>query len=677
MYEGTTNRIDYLYNMPDSFTLRVKVKPLFNWHTWIHHRFVEWYIDNTHRFMLFYDKDEDKISAYWYDGTAIRLLQSSQFDDGSSHIDINQWLLIDVVFDLSGTSALYIDRSVADITWGGTPDTKTSNFQILSVGHEDGSNQADSLFAYMIIIPDYAASSDDISNDFENVEQEMIYWDFNGQAVGRERFDITRLVLSGLSYSHENENAVGNYTAARATLTLDNAQSRSKGCFSDDQYGTFAPEAEQFNGSSSQKYLQQDCRIEIESWYCNDFEPWFMGYVVGGFPRSTPNKKQSTVSLRCTDYIRQVAHRLVRDAQAYDDHMLSDQGNQGTSLLHDMLRIATQKTYYNYLTNSSFENAVIGNSWAVGNGAGITRYNTLAVNVLLGSYSCRCIYDGTANGQMRQMVVFDTPELSVGDVLTFGAYVKPAIDTTIEIYLQEYDSSGYNDGSTSAEALTSAAGWHLIEVSHTITDSDSDRLKCALQCHAAVTVYVDGAWLGYGTEYPRFYARNDNDGDGSWPQSTSSQRGSASYDYIGFDCDTVPVTHEYHVIKEKSNVWEELNALGDALLPRRYSLDKCGTSFRFRSNICLDDNIDPPIHATVTDTDPSSMAVSLERARANWVKVHGVDVHEMAGYKLLWELTPSNIPPGETNTASGEGINIVIANGNEFPSDPYWANIGD
>lgn len=675
-YNNTSaEQLDYFLEMPDTFTLRVYVKPLLSYDTSATHYIWGWKSGANSTCQLEYNSSDDTFRLRWRDGGTARWLSSAQFDDGSAHTDINQWLVIDCVFNLAGTSYLYINRVLEDSSWSGATDSKTNNFLRLSFGHIDSAGWADTLYAYAILIPDYTATSTDISNDFKNVENEMIYWDFNGQAVGRERFDISKYVMGGISYSNSCENEDGNFSSAQAGFTLNNVYSGTEGCFSDDQYAAFEPESAQFNGTSSQKYLQQDCRIEIESWYGNDFEPYFMGFVQGGFPRSTPNQRWSTVSISCRDYIYKVAHRQTRYATAYDDHKLCDAATESNSLLHDILRIASQKTFYNYATNSSFENATISNSWSVANNATISRYNASATRVFWGTYSCECVYDGTAAGRVTQTIQFDAPVLNVGDTFSFGVYAKTLADTTIECFLYESDSGGINDTTNNDQAITVAENWALVEVTHTITDSDSDRLQIALRCDDAVTIYYDAVWLGYGTEYPKFYPLNDNDGDGAAPEATSSQRDSASYDYLGFDVETYPVTHEYHMVNETINIWDELKRLGDAMVPRYYGLDKTGTCFRFRSAICFEDNIDPPVQSTVTDSDISSVMANLIFAQANRIKVHGIKILEIGSVRLLYELLPNNIPPGTTNLATGEAVKIAVNNGDEFPATPYWADM--
>jgi len=148
----TRPKSGWKYNFPLQSQMRIKmeVTPWFNYGTSINHRFYEWYIDDTHRLILYYEASDDKICIYWRDGGTVRYLRSPQFDDSTSYLNINQRLKIDVAFDPNGSGSFLkiYDKDdnllSEDTTWDGTPDTFTSNFNNFYVGQYETGLQADS-----------------------------------------------------------------------------------------------------------------------------------------------------------------------------------------------------------------------------------------------------------------------------------------------------------------------------------------------------------------------------------------------------------------------------------------------------------------------------------------------------------------------------------------------------
>ncbi len=150
---------DETFEMPSQFIIDMIVKPWFVYDTAINHRFAEWFIDSTHRLILYYGPS-DSFLLYWQDGGAIRLLESQQFDNGSSYTDINQRIRIIASVDLTtGTNAgsrfivipLESGAKFEDTTWDGAIDPHESTFPTLSRGHENDLLQADSQFEYQRI----------------------------------------------------------------------------------------------------------------------------------------------------------------------------------------------------------------------------------------------------------------------------------------------------------------------------------------------------------------------------------------------------------------------------------------------------------------------------------------------------------------------------------------------
>jgi hypothetical protein len=662
----------YLLQMPASgkFTLRIVVHPFFNYDTVVFPRFWEWYIDANHRFMEYYDANTNKISVYWKDGTDARQLYSQEFDDGTSLTDINQWLIIDAAIDLTtGTTAgsqIWINRVSKDTTWSGNIDAKTSYFPVASLGHGAGAAQADSLFSYAILIPDYVATNADVQNDYRDVKEKQIYWSFNGEGCGRSRCDVSRHV-GGYMLAAEADDAIGGGVAN----TLDVELLSPQGEFAGDQYATFDCTIDQFNGTSSQKYMQSRTPVILETWYDHDFEPVFVGRVDDAlYSRSTPADDISVVSISCEDMVSEIARAAPKNGSQYLNYALVDPADEANSLLHSIVRLATKQKITNYLANSSFENATIGNSWTVsGAGAALTR----ETGGLFGTYCGQLVY-GSANAYVYQYVTFiGTKKLNVGETYTYAIFLKSASTCADIIYIEERDSGGVHATSKSNFSLTGGAGWKIFEVSHTITDSTSDRLTCGVRLNDNVTLLLDEAMLTQTARAPLWFVLNNNDGAAGVESADDADW--ASYDTLGFDTDLVDITHGCVNLKEYASPWEEVKRLAVATAARICGIDSSGC-FRFRSPLAAGYS-DPPSMATIEAAvalDTSVAGSGAGGARANKLIVHGEKIKYLDKFYWLWDLKASRLwEPDLTAISIADGENWPTTT--EFPE--FWAEYSD
>ena len=157
------NLLNYQYRMPPIFTIMFWVRPWFIYNTAASPRFIEWFAGANSRLIIYYRATVDMISVWWKNGGTERLLYSQQFDDGSAHDNINQWIHVAAQIDLTtGTvdgSALWINGVVRDIVWSGVIDAYTNDFPILSLGQELETSLGDSLFSDLLIVPYKVADS--------------------------------------------------------------------------------------------------------------------------------------------------------------------------------------------------------------------------------------------------------------------------------------------------------------------------------------------------------------------------------------------------------------------------------------------------------------------------------------------------------------------------------------
>ncbi len=695
----------YVLPMDSKFTLFIRCKPTFAYNVSSSQHLCEWYIDATHCFRVYYSAGGDCFYAYWHDGGSNRVLQSAVY---TSNETLQTWhnfaFSIDLTTGTTAGSAFYINQAAVDTAWSGNTDVKASNFPILTFRTYSGGSTA---YSYTInqmrYIPDYAATAAEVANLFKDVENEEVVWNFNGEGCGRTRCNITRHVMTlGLERSVE-EPSTGAQGANRLTAKLYS----NGGEYADDQYAAFDPTAEQFNGTSAQKYLQKQARIEAETWYGTVWEPIFTGRVDANlFSRTSYAGELTTVDIAAEDSVSDIAREMKRKGKSYASKKLSD-STESNSLIHLITRLATQKDVYNYLANSSFENTTIANSWAVG-GAGATL--TRVATGLFGSYRGDLTY-GTATMSATQTVTFTgTKKLNKGETYNFSIFLKSSDPSTNTLRLAEWDSSAINDYTEADASLDGGEYWKRFDVSHTITDSDSDRLKVTISSEmSAGTAYVtgahafsqangiiywredasfgaavppistgpgvlsmDGAMLVQADRTPEWFVLNNNDGASAVESADDADY--ASYDTVGFDVDAVDVEHPWVFIPATASIWDELKQLGDACGATYIGMDSAGT-LKMRAKLKTG-YTDPAALEVIDDTVASGVDSVLEIAKANKIIGHGVWVTVSSGIGVMWMLEAS----AEFIKAGGKP-KTTVTNGSYFP-DPttygdFYAKYGE
>lgn len=694
---------DYVLPMADKFTLFIRCKPTFDYDTSSYQYLWRWYIDATHTFDIYYSPSSDKISVAWLDGGTARFLLTSAYASSES---LQIWHNITITIDLTtGTTsggALYINQSSVYPAWSGNANIKVSNFPLVQM-RRLGTTAGDWNINQIRYFPNYVASAAEVANLFKDVENEEIVWNFNGEGCGRTRCNITRHVMSlGLERSVE-EPSTGSQSANRLTAKLYS----NGGEYADDQYATFDPTTECFNGTSSQKYLQKQSRIEAETWYGTVWEPIFTGRLDNNlFSRTSYAGELTTVDIAAEDSVSDIAREMKRKGKSYASKKLSDT-TESNSLIHLITRLATKKDIYNYLANSSFENSTISNSWAVaGTGATLTRVAT----GLFGSYRGDLTY-GTATMSATQTVTFTgTKKLNVGETYNFSIWLKSSDASTNTLKLAEADSGGDNDYTEADGSLDGNEYWKRFEVSHTITDSDSDRLKVSVSSEmsagtAAVTgahmfsqakgiimwredsafgaavppistgpgvLSMDGAMLIQGDRAHQWWVLNNNDGASAVESADDADYD--SYDTIGFDVDAVDVEHPWVFIPATTSIWEELKQLGDACGATYLGMDAAGT-LKMRAKLKTG-YTDPSALETIDDTTAAGVDSVIELAKSNKIVGHGVTVTVGTAINTVWMLEASSV-----FTSAGGKPKTTVTNGSYFP-DPttygdFFAKYGE
>jgi len=643
---------DYMLELTDPVTVRARVYPNFAYDTASDQPIWSWYNDSNNYLTLLYDAGNDRYEVHWKDGGTERILEGDIYTDNSHQV----WTDVDVVVDFANKqAALYLDRTSKDTAWSDTADAKGQNYPLFEIRGENGT-EGDYKINHVRVFPSLEATAAQVANDYKSVKNEEIIWHFNGEGCGRTRVNVTRFVQNLYNEKSVENPADGAAGSNTCTVTLLS----EGGEFADDQYAAFTPTSDQFNGTSSQKYMQNRCRLEVESWYNHVYDLVFTGRLDGNsFSRSSAAGQLQTVTITAEDLISDIARKFRRKAKTYEDYKLSD-NEEDNSLVHAITRLATKDPVYNFLANSSFENATIGNSWNVyGTGATFTRQS----GGLFGAYQGDLAY-GSATCAIYQDINFNgTKKLNVGETWTFSMWLKSADACGHNINIEEWTigAGASNDASSTVWSLSGGEGWDLWSVSHTITDSTSNRLRCLVWLNDNATLSMDGAMLVQNDRALNWFVLNNNDGASGVESADDAD--SDSYDSIGFDCDEVNITHPWALLPQGANVWKQLQLLGDAVGAMYIGLDESGT-FKLRAKLKTG-YTDPTSLETITDSQIAIIDTALEPTQANKIKVHGVKIKKHSNIVTLWNAAAA----GVFGKGTGEIIAESVANGEDWPDD--------
>lgn len=661
---------EFLFPLPSTLTINIRARANFEHDTASNQPMKGWYVSATQYLIIQYNATDDRVEVVWYDGTAERKLQSDQFDDGTSHDDIDAWYDFTFALDLTtGTtagSALYVDRTSQDTTWSGNIDTKSTNFPAMEVRGDGNGNAGDWLINQIRIFPNKVASASEIADDFKDVKDEEIVWHFNGIDLGQTRCNVTSRA-GRFSLQRSIEGLLRRPVANSARFSLRSPA----GQFADDQYAAFDPANEVYNGTSAQAYMQARCPVEVETWFSNSFELLIRGRLSDDkFSRRTPVGPQQTIQLQIMDGVEDLKRYAISEHVSYEDYTMCDPSSESTSLLHTLVRIVTKPSITNYVANSSFENTTISDSWtASGTGASLAK----AAGGLFGSNEAQLASGGGGNASFYQDVTFTGDKLlNPREEYTYSIWIKSTAACSGTIKLAERDGSGENDSTSVAWSIGAGDNWELVEVTHTLTDSNSDRLRAEITLTTgSVTLSADGAMLIQDNRALNWFVLNNNDGASGVEGADDAD--SDSYDMVGFDADQVDITHPWAYIEQHSIVWDELKYLGDATLASYIGFDACGT-FKYRSRMKTSYS-DPSALLTVTPANNSvrSVVSALEPRQANRIEIYGPKITKTSHIEAAWDAKRS----GHFDVGDDGNIEVALANGDQFP-DPdvfgdYWA----
>ena len=363
-----------------------------------------------------------------------------------------------------------------------------------------------------------------------------------------------------------------------------------------------------------------------------------------------------------TFYIDEITLVCTSDASEHED----------VSLFHKVAHRADRKCRQ-YLANNSFENATIGNSWLVSTGGTL---NKDAADGLFGSASGELI-PGAAAEQAAQTVTFaGTKKLNVGETYNFSVFVKSTAAAATGnnfVVIFESDSGGSNDNTTVVWSLVGGEGYKRTEVSHTITDPDSDRLVVWVGGAAGDTINIDGAMLVDGDRALNYFVVNTNDGAAGIESADDAPE--ITWPWFGFDVPNIDFLHGWRRLDRGSRIWDENKSIGLASGARYCGFDE-GDTLTLRAYL-EDDFSDPVIASVITDSTVMDLQTAPLGLSANRIIGHGFAVKKSTGLQTLWMATAADSFEEESFVAS---LLEIILNGARWPNTTtfpeYWARIG-
>lgn len=485
--------------------------------------------------------------------------------------------------------------------------------------------------------PDYFCTDADVSNDFRDFTNREVYFSYNKTTYGFERINVTKKCNS----FSINKNGIEKAKSASITLLNKNGE------FSDDQFdlplvpsgslypsttlypsaATYNPSSEYYNGDNNERYLQRKIGIELETYYNGTFEPLFRGWTSPGqFSHSVTVGGIPVITLSADDGMADIARKVIRKTRIYVDKYIVDQTNEGDSIFHLISKLALNREVYNY----------IGNSWQDA--------TTSSTSYIFGTDA----FLVSANGEAYQYATMQN--LSLYELFSFSCYVKGTAGNTVRIKLEEVTDTTINDGKT--ETIILNGGWQKITVSHTIANSNSNKLLCKVNSGTS-QIYFDGAMLVYGLEKNNFVENTSGtSGESTWENATLH-----SYLFTGIDTDDSTSLHPWAVIKEGDSVFDALKEINDAMGCRMFSIDSTNV-LRFRSAFITN------LGSTLgTVTKCQSINNGMQEEIFNKLKISGVLIKTEAFFSNVWSFVSS----GEDNEASGNTYKYTMSSGEYFP----------
>lgn len=662
--------VETLCPMTETFTIQIKFKPTFAYDTGDNQYLYGWYVGTNQYLYIVYAEGSDDFRLWWKDGGNARALVSADYDDGTANRNINQWITLTAAINLStgdtSGSSLWLDKTQDDTEWSDAIDAKSTEFNKPQVRAYNGTAGAYDI-AHVRYWPNRILTNAEVQNDAKDVADEEIFFSLDGHGTGRTRCNVSAF----FDYYDTYKGVTSKLSNSHGTNLLNFSLKNMQGEFSDDQYAAFTPASYQYNGTSAQAYLRRRFGVILESWYSGDFEPVFVGRITeAGLQRTSYNHRISRVAGAAEDGVGDIDRTFETGGRIFEDYDISDT-TESNSLFHTIAHLADRKNIQ-LLANNSFENATIGNSWLVTAGGTLNRD---AADGYFGSASAELI-PGLDNEQMYQEVQFTgSRKLNVGDVYTFWCWLKStAAATAVPNYIsiRERDSVGMNDSTVQSYDLAGGEGYTLVSVTHTITDSDSDRVWVVVGADAGDTINIDGCMLVPAKTAINYFDENDNDGASGVESADDAV--DITWPWFGVDAGAVDYQHGWRRVEAGSSIWENLKSLANASGPKYCGMSECNT-LTLKAVLETGYSDDVPIDEWTTARQ--NINITLDDIQPNKLVGHGVKIVKASELRLI------ALASATGNFADSDGDNVlseIILDGAYWPSTTtypeYWLQYG-
>ena len=652
---ATGGSATYLLDMPTKFVLDIRAKPTFAFDTASSQYLGGWYISGSDWAMIFYQASSDTIRFTYRQGAVSTALTSSAYLDTPTLQAVRRITVsVDTTTGSTAGSELWIDGISVDTTWGIAIPARTVRVPKFWFRQDGVGNIGAWDLNTVRYFPGVTATTAQVTAHFSTVYTEEIIWYLNSCSLGHTRVNVTRYVTSRYCERMVSDPDTGSLKANRLSLELKSVA----GEFADDQYAAWDPANAVYNGTSAQAYMRRRCRVMAETWYGDNFESYFAGRVEGGFERSTAIGDISRVNITAVDQTAELGMRRVRRGRYYQDDYLTS-ATEADSLLHSFVRLGTRREIYNYLANSSFENATIANSWA-STGGTLSRQ----ASPLVGTYCGQIVTVGATQNVYQTVLFTGTKKLNVGETWTFSIYLQNAAAAASDIDLEERDASSANGISTTAYSLSGGDGWVRYDVSHTVTDSTSDRLRVYIEVPVNTTLKFDCAMLTQSDRAYEWFVLNDNDGAAG--DESADDADYSTYDTHGFAVDVVTIQHGWARIEPGDTPWDHIKDLAQACIAYKCGFNECGV-FIFRA-ILGDTFSDPASMETITAA--RDITAILQTERANKILVQGTYITITATPRYIWAAARSGAFIMQNDGRLAE----VVANGATWPPSATYGS---
>jgi hypothetical protein len=245
--------------------------------------------------------------------------------------------------------------------------------------------------------------------------------------------------------------------------------------------------------------------------------------------------------------------------------------------------------------------------------------------------------------------------LSAGEIFTFSFYYNATAGDLARCSIGEYESTTLK-ASTTSNSVANGTGWERLSVTHTITDSNSDRLRITIRADGN-NMYADNCLLVYGGDR-MFHVLNSNDGTAGVSGSVPAL---GTYDFVGIVSDDSAYVHPWAYLQEGTSVLNEVSAIADAMGSRLFAIDASGVLV-FKSAFVSPYNVSYALIANIQSIDNG-----MQQSQTNKMKVLGAFITKETGMSCVWQMSASGID----NEASGSAYQYTMDAGD------YWPDFAD